>query len=484
MSPLLAFRIELPPAGSRRRLRALYEQLRAAILDGRLRPGLRLPSSRVLAQSHGLARATVVATYDRLLAEGYLASRAGSGTYVADGLPARARPRATIATSDARIAPHWRDAREVAADEPPPIDFRVGLPERAGFPLDLWRRLLGRALRLSGRAGLDVPRTAGRAALCAAIATHVSFTRAVACQAEDVVVTAGAQQAFDLIARVLVTAGRTCVAVEEPGYPPLRAALAAAGARIVAVPVDDEGLVVERIPRDVRAIFVTPSHQFPLGVTMSLERRTALLELARARGAAIVEDDYDSEFRYGPRPLEALQTLDRADSVLYVGTFSKTLSPSLRTGFIVAPAWARAALTAAKRDAGDTNPAVIQDALALMIDGGHLARHVRRMQRRYEARRARLLAGLATLLPELAPVASSAGLHVTAWLPQRIDPERLVARAGAEGVGMRSLAPYFASGRGRPGLVLGYGDIADSQIDEGLKRLKTALDAARPGRPR
>jgi len=477
MSPLLELGLALPRRGSRRRLRSLYEQLRAAILGGRLHPGLRLPSSRALAASCGASRATVVATYERLLSEGYLVARPGAGTFVARGLPAHAAPRAPVArpAADPRLAPAWRPAGrpEPAALARPRYDFRVGMPDGAAFPHDLWRRLLGRAARTSRADAIEYAPAAGREALRAGIASHVSFTRAVAARGDDVVVTAGAQQAFNLLARVLVTPGRTLVAVEEPGYPPLRAAFRAAGARLAPVPVDAEGLIVERVPKEARVICVTPSHQFPLGTAMSLERRTALLELAAARSAVVIEDDYDSEFRFGGRPLDALQTLDRSGAVLYVGTFSKSLSPALRIGFIVAPPWARDALVAAKRLEDTHSPTVIQDALALLIAEGHLARHVRRMRRIYERRRELLLGGLARDFGRwLEPVASVAGLHVTAWLRGRTDAEALAARARHSDVGIRSLAGFY-DGAPRPGLVFGYGATTEAEVGAGLERLRT-----------
>lgn len=479
MSPLLELDLSVPRRGSRRRLRSLYEQLRAAILGGRLHPGLRLPSSRSLAASSGVSRATVVATYERLLGEGYLVARPGAGTFVARGLPAHAAPRARVVSSapDARLAPAWRRpaaAPDAAHLDRPRYDFRVGVPDGAAFPHDLWRRLLGRAARGTRADRLDYAPAEGREALRAGIASHVSFTRAVACRADDVVVTAGAQQAFNLLAQVLVTPGRTLVAVEDPGYPPLRAAFAAAGARLAPVAVDDEGLIVEQVPREARVICVTPSHQFPLGTAMSIERRAALLALAAARGAVVIEDDYDSEFRFGGRPLDALQTLDRAGSVLYVGTFSKSLAPALRTGFVVAPPWARGALIAARRLADTHHPTVLQDALALLIAEGHLARHVRRMRRVYERRRELLLAGLGRDFDRwLEPVASAAGLHVTAWLLGRTDADALAARARQADVGVRSLAGFYHGKPRRPGLVFGYGATPEADVRAGLERLRT-----------
>ena len=476
MEPILELSVTLPPRGSRERLRALHRQLRAAIVGGRLRPGLRLPPTRTLAAAYGVARNTVVATYDLLLSEGYLATRRGAGTYVADALPqAPARkPAGSEAIADRRLNHFWLEAaagRDTASRTPPRYDFSVGVPDQALFPSDVWRRLSARALRALSKSPAAYAEAQGRSALREAIAKHVSFTRAVACRADDVVVTAGAQQAFDLLARVLVTARRTVVAVENPGYPPMRAAFAAAGARLAAVPVDEEGLVVAHIPPQAHVICVTPSHQFPLGMVMSARRRAALLEFAQARGAVVIEDDYDSEFRFGGRPLDALQTLDRAESVFYVGTFSKSLFPAIRLGFVVAPPWALRALVAAKRYADWHCPVVAQDTLAAFITEGHLARHVRKVRSVYGERRQLLLDGLQRDFSRwLQPIPAAAGLHLAATGAAGLDA--IVERARQAGAGVDSLRPYYLGKPTQRGLVFGYGAIDGDAIVEGLSELR------------
>ena len=354
MEPLFPLALDLPPAGSRALLRALHGQLRLGILEGRLQPGLRLPATRGLAAALGISRNSVVAAYDLLLSEGYLVGRRGAGTFVTTALPQRAPTPAPDAPpgGDPRLAEFWRlfpPLRHATRQIPERFDFRMGLPDKPGF-----RSISGGACRPGrcapwrGRSQATPIRPDGQP-LRNAIAQHLSFTRAVACTAEDVIVTAGAQQAFSLLARLFVTPGRSVVAVEEPGYPPARAAFAAAGAEIIGVPVDGEGLVTGLLPAHAQVIYVTPSHQFPLGAALSPRRRAALLDHAAAHNAIVIEDDYDGEFCYGGRPREALQTLDRAGSVFYVGTFSKSLLPALRLGFIVAPAWARPALNQARQ---------------------------------------------------------------------------------------------------------------------------------------
>jgi GntR family transcriptional regulator/MocR family aminotransferase len=323
----------------------------------------------------------------------------------------------------------------------------------------------------------------GRPALREAIARHVSFARAVACIAEDVIVTTGAQQAFDLLARVLVIPGRTTVAVENPGYPPVRAVFAAAGAKVIGVPVDEEGLMVDRLPIDVRVIYVTPTHQFPLGVVLSPRRRAALLDFARTHHAVVIEDDYDSEFRYGGRPLDALQTLDRSGasatgSVCYVGTFSKCLFPALRLGYLVSPPWLRPALTAAKQLADWHGDVLAQDTLAAFIAEGHLVRHVRRMRNIYAERRQQLLDALTEHVGDrLIPIASDAGLHLAARLAAPFDANTLVAEAMAVGIRPETIDAYAAGRSSINGLAFGFGMIEANRIEEAVRGLARLMDA-------
>ncbi|MDG4785256.1 PLP-dependent aminotransferase family protein [Micromonospora sp. WMMD1102] len=319
----------------------------------------------------------------------------------------------------------------------------------------------------------------GHPGLRAALARHVGVSRSVRAGADDVLVTQGAQQALDLVGRVLVEPGDR-VAVEEPGYPPARRLFRSHGARVTGVPVDAEGLVVAALPADTRLVYVTPSHQFPLGVPMSLARRTALLDWAERHGAVLVEDDYDSEYRFGGRPLEPLQSLDRHGRVVYVGSFSKTLLPMLRVGFLVAPASLRSALRTAKHLADWHGDLTTQGALAEFVDEGLLARHIRRTSREYAARRRAVLAALRDRLAgRLDPVPSAAGLHLAARPApgSRVDLAPVVARAGERGVAVASLAGYCAE-RPRPGLVIGYGGIALADVDEGIRRLAAAFPPA------
>lgn len=479
MGPELPLAIHLPSRGSRLLAKTLHAQLRSAIVDGRLRAGLKLPSSRALARQYGVSRNSVIAAYDLLLAEGYLTAHPRGGTYVARAVPVppeRHRPP-RIGALRSRLAPSWRGEPDVVRFRPSrdfDFDFAVGVPDVSVFPFDAWRRLTVRAARAFARAPAGYGEAEGSRALRAPIARHVSVTRAVACDADDVVVTSGAQQAFDLLARLFVTAGKSVVAVEEPGYPPLRWAFESSGARIAPVPVDAEGIVVERIPRNARIICVTPSHQFPMGYVMSMARRAALLEVARRNGAIVIEDDYDGEFTHTERPLDALQTLDRSQSVFYVGTFSKCLFPALRIGYVVVPGWARERFVAVKQRCDWHTALPTQDALAAFIAAGHLARHLRKMRTRYRERRNALLRALERL-PDAEVVPAQAGLHVTVLLHNRKNAARVAAKAAKAGVRVHSLDWYALAAKRANGLVCGLGAIPTERIDAGVKRLAECL---------
>ncbi|AGW92618.1 DNA-binding protein [Ralstonia pickettii DTP0602] len=473
----------MPPRGSRQRLQALHRQLRTAIVDGRLAAGLQLPSSRELAATLGIARNTVLAAYDLLLSEGYIDTRPGGGTFVAAVARAPVRPEATPqpgADRRTQLNPLWRDPAVIRMTPGTRFtyDFVLGLPDKTAFPFDVWRRLSARALRGLSRAPAGYAEPEGRPLLREAIASHVSFARAVACGADDVVVTSGAQQAFDLIARVLVTPGKTVVAVEDPGYPPLRHAFAAAGARLVPVPVDDEGMQVDHLPAGARVICVTPSHQFPLGATLSLARRRALLAFARRHGAVVVEDDYDGEFHHGGRPLDALQTLDQDQLVWYVGTFSKSLFPGLRLGYAVVPPWARDAVVAARQYTDWHSALLAQDTLAAFMAEGHLARHIRKMRATYTGRHDAVLAALARhCAGRLAPLPADAGLHLAARLhPQAGDARALAQAAAAAGIRVLPLGELaLTPGRGADALGFGFGMIRAERVDAAIRRLATLL---------
>ena len=457
----------------------IYRQLRAAILDGRLLGGEALPPTRELAQRLNVSRTTVNVAYDRLIGEGFALARVGSGTFVSPHLAPRKGQRATRAAA--------LQARRIWEGHPLPadvslvaeFDFRPGVPDARRFPLQTWRRLLAAEFRPSavGRGGYGEP--AGHAGLREAIARYFGLSRGIQADPQDVIVTNGTQQAVDLIARVLVAPG-DAVAVEDPGYGPPRRLLATLGLRVARVPVDAEGLVVDAIPAKTRLVYVSPSHQFPLGVSMSLRRRIALIEWANRAGAAIIEDDYDSEFRFAGRPIEPLHALDVHGRVLYVGSFSKTMLPTLRLGFIVAPPSLREALATAKYLADWHSPLAIQAAMARFLADGHFARHVRKMRTVYQARHALIVETLtASMADDLEVVASSVGLHLAALARRVSAPQlaRVLRRASDAGVECYPLAMFSEDATALPGLVLGYGAIERDRIAEGLARLRQAFGA-------
>jgi GntR family transcriptional regulator / MocR family aminotransferase len=457
----------------------IYRQLRAAILDGRLKGGEALPPSRELASRLSVSRTTVITAYHRLVGEGFATGRVGSGTYVGSNLapvPARGRARDT-ALRPRRI---W-EAVPPAPDfsRPAEFDFRTGIPDARLFPHRTWRRLLGREFRPSsaGRAGYGRP--AGHVELREAIVRQLGISRGVSADADDVVVTNGTQQAVDLIARVLLTSGDR-VAVEDPGYGPPRRLFGSLGLRVAAVPVDGEGLVVEAIPPDTRLVYVSPSHQFPLGMSMSLPRRIALLDWANRHGAAIIEDDYDSEFRFGGRPIEPLQLLDTHGRVIYVGSFSKTMLPTLRLGFLVAPPSLRSALEAAKFLADWHSPLETQAAMARFLSDGHFARHIRRTRSVYQHRHQLIVDHLTRSFADVLDVVpSSVGLHLAAFAPAAtVDQiKAILRRASAAGVECQPLSMFTDGDSARAGIVLGYGAIDGKQIEEGLSRLRECFEA-------
>jgi GntR family transcriptional regulator / MocR family aminotransferase len=451
----------------------VYRALRAAVVDGRLPAGHRLPPTRTLAADLGVSRGSVATAYERLVAEGYLSAKVGSGTFVAAAVPAPPR-RPAGGADPLRPRTGWPLTPEpVSGDAPKPrYDFRAGVPDAGLFPFDTWRRLVAAESRLRANSPGTYAGPAGHPALRAAIARYLGVSRSLRASADDVVVTNGTQHALDLIARVLLRPGDV-VAVEEPGYPPARRLFAAHGCRVVGVPVDAEGVVAAALPAAARLVYTTPSHQFPLGGTMSLARRRELLDWARRRPAAIVEDDYDSEFRFSARPLEPLAGLDTAGRVLYAGTFSKTMLPAIRTGFVLAPPAVRAALAAARQLSDGYGPPAPQAALARFIDDGQLARHVRRAAKEYARRHDRIVAAL-TAMPRLDVRPSAAGLHVTALLRDgRSAP--VVAAAAAAGLAVEDLTGYATS---QAGFVFGFGAVDPSLIEEGLTVFARLLEEA------
>lgn len=495
MNPLFELRLEHAGDGTRNSARGIYEQLKTAIIDGRLALGARLPGTRQSSEFFGVSRNTATDIYERLINDGYAISRRGSGTYVVDALP-MAIPfdldqDGTI--DDPRLNAFWLSEETRAAigfwrDEPGTgnrggmgiaADFRPAMIDTRLFPMDLFRQISVKQLRQLENQPPSFKSAQGNQGnfrLREAIVRHIALTRAVPCRPQDALVTAGAQQAFDILARTLVTPGKTVVAIENPGYPPMRVAFAAAGATIVPIDVDDEGLIVDQLPPNTNIICVCPSHQFPIGITMSARRRAALVTFARANGAVIVEDDYDGEFRYEGSPVEALRTANAADLVFYVGTFSKCMLPSLRLGFVVAPPWAMRTLIAAKNCLDWHCPIPTQMGVAGFIGEGHLTRHVRKMRGIYDQRRRLIMSFMTEHLSEwFDPVPPLYGMHVAALAREGVDLEAATASLLANNVKVHTLDRYHLGSPHRRGIVLGYGVVGLPEIEHGLSLLRRAL---------
>ena len=471
--------------------RQLATHLRDAILAGELAGGTRLHASRTLAQQLGVSRNTVTQALDQLVAEGYLETRAGAGTYVANGLTPRARSAGGPAAEAPRLS--VRAQRFVTARDPEggsePGLFRPGVPDLSLFPAAAWRRIANRWLDTDATRGYGDP--CGFRPLREAIAAQLRQTRGVTLGASNVIVIEGTRAALALIADVLVDPGEP-VAVEDPGYSAMRDAVAAASGTLVPVALDDDGFDVARAPADARLAYVTPSHQYPTGVVMGLRRRLELLAWARAANAYVVEDDYDAEFRYDGAPLPALQGLDASTSsaqarVLHVGTFSKTLAPGLRAAWIVVPDALVDAFAAARAVASGGPVFPLQAALAAFVADGHLALHVRRASAVYRERRDALASALERRLGGVVRVQGAAtGLHLVARFEG--DDVAVSDAAAAENVIAPPLSAYALDGHGPTGLVLGFAAAGPIAIERAAERLERAFAAARhpagaPNRP-
>ncbi len=476
----------------------LYREVRTAILNGTLAPGTRLPSSRMLAQELDISRTTVMLAYEQLTIEGYLSGTQGSGTYVSRILPdtllayqpdrlgttparQKARPPASLSQPWVQEA-NYTIKRETR----PPWAFRPGVPELDAFPTRKWGQLLNKYWRHSPGHLLSYGRSAGYTPLCEAIAQYLQSSRGVRCSSDQVIIIAGSQQGLALINQVLVQPGDT-VWLEDPGYLGARASFMVAHANIVPVPVDDEGINIhwgQQAGPHARLAFVTPSHQYPLGVTMSLQRRLALLHWASQTDAWIIEDDYDSEFRYSGRPLPSLQGLDPDGRVIYMGTFSKVLFPSLRLGYLVVPPDLVEAFTAARALVDQHSPLMDQAVLAEFMAQGHFSRHIRQMRALYAERQACLLGeaqhkleGLLALVPD------PAGMHLIGHLPSGLPDEVVTKRAAQQGIDLLPLSWFYMKAPPQNGLLLGYAAFSPEKIRVGVDALASVLyqlDKTRP----
>jgi len=461
----------------------IYRGLRQTILSGTLRAGDRLPSTREVAEELSVSRTVVLLAYDQLLAEGFAVSRSGSGTYVSQELSAGIQKKPEH-LAKVRLSRYGSAAAEVATSvdfpgrRPVPLRFDFvygGRGDAETFPFEMWRRILLRHLRKAPLRELDYGKATGSLALREAISIHMRRSRSVICEPSQVIVVNGSQQALDLVARVLVERGDP-VAIEDPQYQGAREMFRTAGARLLPVPVDRDGLNPAKLPKHARLCFVTPSHQFPTGAILPLSRRVALLDWARRAGAVVIEDDYDGEFRYKGMPLESLQGLDTEGRVIYIGTFSRTVFSALRIGFLIAPKSLVPAFTSAKWLCDRHTATLEQETLAEFISSGMYERHLRRVRRANTERREVLLQAIQTYLGDRVEVTGDgSGGHVVLWPVERVTEESAIARAAARGVGIYGVSGYYLSQPPRTGLMLGYSHMNKERIRLGIRQLGEVL---------
>jgi GntR family transcriptional regulator / MocR family aminotransferase len=465
----------------------LYDELRQAILNGRLLPRQRLPSTRAIARSLSISRTTATQSYDRLQSEGYLETIVGAGTYVCAQLPddlIQSISIPTLSPSPPLTVPLSRYGATLAQtpftlqSEPAlPISFRYGRPALTEFPLQLWRKLLSRRCCADSDWLNYATDFQGYFPLRQAIAQYLRRYRAVQCQPEQIVMTNGTQQGLDLIMRLLMEVNDG-MAIEDPGYLSARRIFQSHGAKLIPIQVDASGIRVEQLAQSssIRLVYVTPSHQFPTGATLSLPRRLELLTWAQQTGALILEDDYDSEYRYGDRPIPALQGLDQSQSVLYLGTFSKVLFPALRIGYLVLPPTLVALFAQAKWLSDRQLPTLEQQVLTDFITEGHLESHVRKMRSRYDRCRQVLVQELSTQFGDrVAIFGEKAGIHLMVHLQTHLSDQEITARAANVGVGLMSARSQYLDLGVNGEFIFGYGELSEIQIQTGIQRLAQAI---------
>jgi GntR family transcriptional regulator/MocR family aminotransferase len=473
--------------------RQLYDWFRKAVTDGQLRPGHRVPSTRSLASELNISRIPVLQAYEQLLAEGYFETFVGAGTCVAASIPdetlspaaSRRVPQELAQKSGPRRISRRGNALMHAPAQPwlsVSGAFRVSLPALDHFPIGIWSKLVARHSRRPPRGIMAYGDAMGYLPFRQAIAEYLGASRGVRCEASQILVTTGSQLALQLSAQVLLNP-KDPVWMEEPGYPGARQAFLTAGARLLPAPVDDEGISVTDITRrdrGARAVYVTPSHQYPLGTTLSATRRMLLLNWAARAGAWIIEDDYDSEYRFGSRPIASLQGLDSDARVVYIGTFSKVMFPALRLGYMVIPADLAPAFSAA-RDAADIfSSTLYQAVMADFIREGHFARHIRRMRMLYKERRSALVKAIQLQMSDMLEViGSEAGMHLVALLPPGTDDTVVARKAVQKAISAAPLSSCYSKPPARGGLILGYGGASVHQIHEGVRKLRLCIPGAR-----
>jgi GntR family transcriptional regulator / MocR family aminotransferase len=476
--------------------RQIYDAFRSMIVSRNLGAGQQIPSTRALASELRISRIPVLTAYSQLLAEGYFEARGGSGTFVCSSLPDqltsndRGSAHPDVERSGARVTS--RRASLLPAYERLPWlgglgAFNVSQPAFDQFPFQTWSRIVMRHCRNPRAKELHYGGPLGFEELRKAICAYLRTARAVHCDPEQVMIVAGSQQALEITTRVLLDE-QSAAWVEEPGYWLTRQVLTAAGCRLVPVPVDSEGLDVAfgvKKCRKARAAFVAPSHQFPLGATMSASRRLQLLDWAQSSGAWVIEDDYDSEYRYGNMPIASLQGLDHNSRVIYIGTFSKTLFPSLRLGYIVIPPDLVSRFAAVRYVMDITPPHFFQAVLTDFMNEGHFARHIRRMRQLYSLRRTALVDELQKEFGSaLQVLGSEAGMHLAVILPKDLRDRELAERAAREKLWLAPLSPAYLGDAPRQGFILGFGNTTVEEIPNAVHRLKSVLSAEKSFRPK
>jgi len=466
----------------------IYDSYRSAILRGALRPGQQIPSSREFASEIDVSRFPVLHAYSQLLAEGYFESRVGSGTFVSASLPEQLL---SVERDASHAAPIPTGPRPVSRRSSlfPPVEsalslrgwgaFGVHQPAFDQFPFQVWSGLVTQHSRNPNAKAIHYVHPLGSHHFREAICSYLRTARGVNCDASQVMVVAGSQQALDITARVLFDPGSR-VLVEEPGYKLGRTVLAAAGCQLVPVPLDNDGMVIEEVVRrreKARAAFVTPSHQFPLGSTMSASRRLHLLNWAQSTGSWIIEDDYDSEYRFESRPVASLQGLDGNARVIYIGTFSKVLFPSLRIGYIVIPADLVERFVAVRLAMDIFPPYLYQEVLTDFISQGHFGRHIRRMRQLYGERRTVLIESLEEEFGNRLEVhGAAAGMHVSVTMRDGLSDRAIAAKAAAERLWLMPLSPAYVGKKARQGFVLGFGSTPANQIPRAVRKLRAMLN--------
>jgi GntR family transcriptional regulator/MocR family aminotransferase len=471
----------------------LYDGLRGAILRGDLKANMRLPSTRTLAKELNLSRNTVMNAFEQLLMEGYLEGKVGSGTYVAKTLPDEllhtksftnkvnnsisskylglSKRGENIANIQVSVASHYRTRLESATP------FQNGLPAYDAFPFHLWSKLSANCWKSLPQKAFGYGTSRGYKPLREAIANHLATTRAVKCSSDQVIIVSGSQQALDLTTRLLLDPEDN-VCIEDPCYMGAYSALQAAGAKIIPIPVDKEGINIDyRVNEPAKLIYVTPSHQFPLGMAMSLSRRVALLEWAKHFNAWILEDDYDSDFRYVGRPIASLQGLDSEARVIYIGTFSKVLSPALRLGYLVVPLNLVEAFSNARALSDRHSPQVEQMVLTDFILEGHFSQHIRRMRALYSERQEALIEAIRTYLSGYLSISpSETGMHTIAWLPQESNDLTISKILMDQKIVAYPISAYSIGAKQPPGLLLGYAGFTPEAIFLAVKKMATVLE--------